>query len=162
MLPVSFARTPPAFESALAAVRERAPVAILSMGVHRGSWYRLESRAAAKLIDVDNLPDADGAYADEQPLLGDSDLVTDLDLEALRQSLLEGGAEDVRISDDAGGYLCNVAYYLGLRAGEELQIPALFLHVPPIASADLTTQSTVIRPMVLELARQAGASSAAA
>lgn len=132
------------------------------MGVHRGSWYRLESRAAAKLIDVDNLPDADGAYADEQPLLGDSDLVTDLDLEALRQSLLEGGAEDVRISDDAGGYLCNVAYYLGLRAGEELQIPALFLHVPPIASADLTTQSTVIRPMVLELARQAGASSAAA
>jgi len=157
VLPVSYTHAPPAFESALTAVREQSPVAILSLGVQSATWFRLESRAAARLVDEDNIPDAEGAFAAEQPKLGVSDLATDLDLEALRQSLLRGGSKDARISDDAGGYLCNVAYYLGLRAGKELGIPALFLHVPEVETVDVETQASIIRPMITELVRQANA-----
>jgi pyroglutamyl-peptidase len=43
--------------------------------------------------------------------------------------------EDVRLSDDAGRYLCEFTYYTGMveywRRNPEGDIPVVFLHVPP-------------------------------
>ncbi|MFT6362635.1 MAG: hypothetical protein ACJAZ8_001044 [Planctomycetota bacterium] len=43
--------------------------------------------------------------------------------------------DDVSISTDAGGYVCDWVFQHLLAHGERLAIPALFLHVPPFEQA---------------------------
>lgn len=153
LLPVSFERTPVAFEEALAEVLPLGPVALLGLGVQRGEYFRLESTARARLGS--DKPDADGSFASDQGPLGARDLSTTLELEELRRALLEAGASDARISSDAGGYLCERTYYSLLSAGERAQLPALFLHVPPVEAFSVERQLPIVRALVEALVRQA-------
>jgi pyroglutamyl-peptidase len=153
LLPVSFERTPLTFEEALAEVLPLRPVALLGLGVQRAEYFRLESLARARLGS--DKPDADGGFARDLEPLGEHDLSTSLDLEELRRALLHGGAHDARISEDAGGYLCERTYYSLLSAGERAQLPALFLHVPPVEAFTVERQLPIVQALVEALVRQA-------
>lgn len=148
VLPVSYARTPVALAAAMAEVA--APRAMLALGLHRGSWLRLEARARARLDSP--APDAEGVHGLDLPPLGRRDLECSLDLERLASALRAAGAPDVRISRDAGGYLCERVYYDLLRAGQTLGLPALFVHVPALDLLGLDIQERVLRALVVELA----------
>lgn len=151
ILPVSFTHAPPALAEALGDVGARGPRALLGLGLHRGEGFRLERRARARLGS--QKPDAEGAYAHDQQPLGERDLETTLDLEALRAALAEVTDAEVRVSDDAGGYLCERVYYDLLAAGEGLGIPALFLHVPSAERVEMKEQERVVGALLSLLTR---------
>ena len=153
LLPVSFERTPAAFEAALEEVLPRRPVALLGLGVQRGEYFRLESTARARLSS--EKPDADGVFACDLGALGGQDLHTPLDLEALRRALLHAGAPDARTSQDAGGYLCERTYYSLLSAGQRHGLPALFLHVPPVEAWAVERQLPIVQALIAALVSQA-------
>jgi pyrrolidone-carboxylate peptidase len=85
--------------------------------------------------------------------------VTRFDLDACRATLESGGVCDVSLSDDAGGYVCERVYREILALGEQLGVPALFLHVPPLAARPLVEILPPVRALVSELARQVRAQS---
>jgi pyroglutamyl-peptidase len=149
VLPVSIERVPDAFDALLAAA-PAPPNALICLGVQRNPWFRLERRARAALSSakVDN----DGRLASGVTLAGAAVLETGLDLEVLAAALVRGGASDVRISDDAGGFVCERAYHLALTRAAERGIPAVFLHVPPLDAVGLERQSRAVAAMLAALA----------
>jgi pyroglutamyl-peptidase len=146
VLPVSFRAAPLAFDAALAQLEPTVPAALIGLGVHRGPEFRLERRACRPLRA--GRPDLDGVSAAAIPLEGPPELCTGVDLEALAGELRAAGAGHVRISDDAGGYVCERLYRHSLEAGARLGIPAVFLHVPPLAALPLERQLPVVRELV--------------
>jgi pyroglutamyl-peptidase len=150
VLPVSFRELPGAYAAALEGLE---PVALCSMGVQREAYYRLESRARAKLES--EAPDNLGEFAGDQPPLGPADLACQVDLEALTRAMQAANAGDVRVSDDAGGYLCERCYWEALSTGKRLGVPGLFLHVPPVEAFTIEEQVPVVTAMLAELIRQA-------
>lgn len=142
VLPVSFARTPGALAHALAALATP-PVALLSLGVHRGPEFRLERRARATFHS--EKPDNDGALGLGERAPGPAERIARIDLGAAETALRGAGAAATMLSDDAGGYLCERAYRAGLDHAEEGGFPALFLHVPPLEFVPLEHQVRVVR-----------------
>jgi len=122
----------------------------MALGNHRDPWFQLERRARGRHggyapLRVDNDGQSASALAFD---LGD-DLESALDLDALAEVLRAAGAIDVRVSEDAGGYVCELTHHVVLTEGRRLGVPALFLHCPPVevlSAAGLT-------PLVGALAR---------
>ena len=152
VLPVSFTHTPPAYARALERL-DRRPVALLALGLHREGWFRLERRAR-RVLDSEK-PDAKGLFARELEPLGEEDLTTEVDLASLEEALLAGGAAEVRVSDDAGGYICEQTHYLVLRQATRWRTLGLFLHVPPAEEVALEDQFGPVSSLAAELVRQA-------
>ena len=160
VLPVAFDEVAPAYRGALAALAAHGgerPLALLSMGVHREAWFRLERRARPQLTSTK--PDTGGRSAAELGPLGDTELHTGLDLDALAAALERGGAREVGLSDDAGGYVCERTYYEVLERAAELGVPGLFLHVPPADLVPIAEQRGPVESLLRELVRQARATS---
>lgn len=155
VLPVDFEEVAPAYRAALAARGDQRPLALLSLGVQREGWFRLEQRARPKLVSTK--PDTGGRSAADLAPLGDAELHTELDLDALAAALERGGAQEVGISNDAGGYVCERTYYEVLERAAELGVPGLFLHVPPVELVPLAEQRGPLEALLLELVRQARA-----
>ncbi len=155
VLPVAFDEVAPAYRGALAGRGDERPLALLSLGVHREAWYRLERRARPQLTSTK--PDTGGRSAAELPPLGATELHTGLDLEALAAALERGGAREVGLSDDAGGYVCERTYYEVLERAAEYGVPGLFLHVPPADLVPIAEQRGPVEALVRELVRQARA-----
>ena len=152
-LSVAFERIAPEYAAALAGLAPRTPLALVSLGVHREGWFRLEERARPELAS-DRL-DNDGRPAAAMGRLGEGELHTGLDLDALSGALLAGGAGEVRRSDDAGGYVCERTYYEVLERAGELGIPGLFLHVPPVEFVPAVEQRGPVLALLREVLRQA-------
>ena len=144
-LPVSFARAKSCLEAFLAEVPER-PSVLLGLGAHRKSYFRLERRARRILDSVK--PDNEGQFAAAFSPLGDQDLITSCDLEQAAKTLVAPELEPVVISDQAGGYVCELAYHALLEAGGRLGVPALFLHVPPAEFLAPTDQAQHVRKLL--------------
>ena len=142
VLPVSFARTPAAIAEALHALAAP-PVALLSLGVHRGPEFRLERRARSTFHSAK--PDNDGVLGAGEVAPGPAERVATVDVSVAEAALRYAGAEATVLSDDAGGYLCERAYRAGLDHAEEGGFPALFLHVPPLEFVSLEHQVRVVR-----------------
>ncbi|QDV08889.1 Pyrrolidone-carboxylate peptidase [Planctomycetes bacterium Poly30] len=138
VLPVSFARAPEAHAEALRRLDEP-PVAIVSLGVHRGPEFRLESRAGARFGS--GQPDNDGLVGAEIRLPGPEIRETPFDLACCAAWLREAGAASVMVSSDAGGYLCERVFRAGL---DVPAAPALFLHIPPVESLGVEDQLPVV------------------
>ncbi len=153
ILPVTFRGCGAAADRALAALAPRVPDVLLSLGVHPGSAFRLERRARAR--PKPGRPDSDGETADTLGPADGTELESPLDPEPLADALRAAGAAEVVVSSDAGGYVCERIYHHMLAAGARLGIPALFLHVPPLAAVELPEQVRVVRALVSELARRA-------
>lgn len=127
-------------------------------------YYSIERRAHR---DGYIMPDVDKCHLPD-PIRLDmqnkhpAELLTSIDIDAVfkrwkKSTRGEGeggkkGEEDVRISEDAGRYLCDFIYFLSLaerrRRGEEGQV--LFLHVPVEADAEAVERGVRI---ALELIR---------
>jgi pyroglutamyl-peptidase len=95
--------------------------------------------------------DNEGRTAVELGLPAGEDVEVGLDLEPLVQVLADAGAGEVRISDDAGGYVCERTFRELLLCGRELGVPALFLHVPPAGHLPATLQAPIVRALVERL-----------
>lgn len=155
-LPVTFQGSGEAWDDALASLEPRRPAALLSMGVHPGSSFRLESRAGTELLR--DRPDTTGETG--AALCGamggpEGDLFTGLELAPLEEALRSGGwTAAIELSSDAGGYVCERIYRHVLVRGAELGVPGLFLHVPPLAVANLEEQLGPVRALVAALRAQ--------
>lgn len=156
VLPVTFDGMPPAYHAALEALPS-APLALCSLGVQREPYFRLENRARPVLDS--HKPDTSGVFASEQAPLGSADRRTTLDLEVLAQAVHTAGGEDVRISEDAGGYVCERCYWEVLGESLARDVPGVFLHVPPITALALNEQLAPVRGFLAELVRQASSGS---
>lgn len=153
-LPVSFERAPAALDRLLAGLAAP-PELLLGLGVHREEGYRLERRARGRPPAVTR-PDVDGRSNFEVPA-GEGTLASPLPLEALVETL---AAEGLRVSEDAGGYVCERVYHRLLVHAGERGVPALFVHVPPLERAALAEQERTLRALFAALAaRLSGASS---
>lgn len=158
VLPVSFRGSAEAFDRTLRLLRPRRPERILCTGVHPGPGFRLERRARARLGE--DRPDNDGvtgAAVSGAMGGGDGDLATRADLEALGRVLRRAGAPEVALSDDAGGYVCERLYRHALVRAAELDVTALFLHVPPLATVPLREQVRAVRALSAALREGDGA-----
>jgi len=128
VLPVTFDGAPQAIDEALTSTD--APFThVLGLGVHPGRLFRLER--CARLMPE-----------------GGSDLAmleTTVDVTDWAQALSIAGGGAVMVSNDAGRYVCERAYYHLLLRGRSMQIPALFLHVPPDAAVHHTSQARIVR-----------------
>jgi len=152
-LPVTFGGLAAAYASARERLGEERPVALLSLGVHRGPGFRLERRARARLHSEKR--DNDGVLAAELDPLGTHDLHTTLDLDALGFAMLLAGAAGADISEDAGGFVCERCYYEVLSVAGQLLVPGLFVHVPPEDVLPVEVQFAPLQALVTELVRQA-------
>lgn len=129
-LPVSFSRLDRALDRALACK----PDAVLLMG-ESGSAEELRlERVAVNRIDA-RIPDNDGFQPAGERVIetGPAAWFTSLPLKGALESVRRAGAP-AALSNSAGLYACNYAYYLALhklhaRAQGEVP-PVLFVHVP--------------------------------
>jgi len=149
-LPVTFRGAPQAMDEALAALAPIRPDLLLSLGVHPGSSFRLETRARARMAA--GRPDNAGVMGQELDMPDGPDLATELRLGPLADSLRSSGAPEVEVSTDAGGFVCERIFRHGLELGRRLAVPALFLHVPPISAMSLEDQLPIVRTLAVELA----------
>ena len=115
VLPVDFRAADEALRVALEGVWALKPVALLSLGVQRRPYYRLERLARARLDSKKT--DAAGILARDLEPRGRGVRQTCLDLERLVAVLTAAGAGDARISSDAGGFLCEFSRSAGIARG---------------------------------------------
>jgi pyroglutamyl-peptidase len=129
VLPVDFRSVRIALESHWRSLGRR-PQALIATGVHRGDTLRVERLARRDASS--QATDVSGLRGARVPLPGDwpERLETELDLGEALEALGSSGEVRVEASDDAGGYLCERAYYLTLARARELGVPGLFVHIP--------------------------------
>jgi pyroglutamyl-peptidase len=150
-LPVTFQGAPSAVHAALADLAPERPKVLLGLGVQPDPWFRLERRSRGSYTGPRE--GNDGRNADQSGLVDEPERATDLELEPLAASLRAAGARDVRISNDAGGYVCDITYHALLTAAESSGVTALFLHVPPAEVLSAEEQTPIVRALVAALAR---------
>lgn len=122
VLPVSLTRIGGAVRDAL---RETKPDMVLALGVARGAASLRIERCAANRARFD-IPDNDGAMGGARlEVCGPAARRATLPLQRIMRATKRARAP-VRYSSDAGGYLCNAAYYAFLGA----RTPCAFIHVP--------------------------------
>lgn len=127
VLSVSAARAPGELAALLAA---HDPVAVVLTGVdERATHLKLETRAANELAF--RIADNDGVVRDGEAVIegGPASLSSSLPLGAIESALLRAAVAHAR-SNDAGRYLCNLAFF-HLRATQP-DLPGGFIHVPPL------------------------------
>jgi pyroglutamyl-peptidase len=149
ILPVSFARAPRSFDRSLSRMRPRVPDLILGLGVMRERGYRIELRARPSLRGRTRV-DVDGRSAVEVAGAGGPPLWTPAGAWLGAYAAAEEG---FRVSENAGGYVCERIYHHLLARAGELERPGVFLHVPPERHAPLTDQIVVVRRFLAALAR---------
>ncbi len=145
-LPVTFDGAPAAVRQAVERLLPARPELLVGLGVQKEAYFRLE-RLARGALAGDRLDDA-GESASSLGVDAGPIMETSLDLERLAGVLREAGAGDVRVSEDAGGYVCERSYHALLCAGSRLNAPALFLHLPPIAICPIEVQVPIVRALV--------------
>lgn len=121
ILPTTYAALAEVLEPALS---REAPDAVLMIGVAgRSRKVRIERRA---LNRASLLPDAAGRRPNRLTL-SEGPMARSLRISSVRvRAILQRHGVPCRISQDAGRYLCNAAYYRALTAPP----PVLFIHIP--------------------------------
>jgi pyroglutamyl-peptidase len=126
-LPVSFARVGDALRKA---VEEHRPDVIIMLGQAASSdCVRLE-RVALNMMDS-KMGDNDGFVPDELPIRPGEEnaLFSTLPLKQLCETIRQQGIA-VKVSNSCGLYVCNCLYYEALRMCKELEMQAIFVHLP--------------------------------
>jgi len=154
-LPVSFLAAPREVERFVARHARSRPVLVLGLGVQRKGYFRFERRARGRYTTrrVDN----DGTVGARLGARVGRTLRTTLDLRLLARLLRAAGAADVRISSNAGGYVCERTYHALLTSASKRGLAALFLHVPPSEDVPSRTQVRLVRAWLAAFAAHASA-----
>lgn len=127
-LPVSFARVGKALRSA---VELHSPDLLIMLGQSAVADRIKLERVTLNIMDS-AMGDNDGVKPDEEPIdkSGAAALFTSLPIKKLR-SAIETKGINVKISNSAGLYVCNRAYYEALRMCKERgAMQAIFVHLP--------------------------------
>lgn len=126
VLPVSFQRAP---RELMDLVERFQPSAVICTGVHGDDGFRIEQGAGVELGP--GRPDVDGVDAGELPPRSGERLETRLDVDRLKDALEGSGVAPVRVTPDAGRYVCERVYRTALElCGEHPGMHGLFVHVP--------------------------------
>ena len=150
VLPASFARAPAAWDELIDS-RGR-PALFVGLGVaSRRRSFSLERLAKPQLRLVPR-PDVDGRCAREFSARGPG-LETRIDLARVLAALRRHGVRNARISERAGGYVCERVYHHILTRAGEQGVPGLFVHVPPLRFARLARQVQVVTWVLEEILR---------
>jgi pyroglutamyl-peptidase len=149
-LPVTFLGAPAAVRAAVASLEPERPAILLGLGVQPQPCFRLERRARGR-YGTQRLDNDGRSAAELRPDLG-ADRHNALELEPLAAVLRAAGAPDVRVSDDAGGYVCEITYHALLGEGERLGARTLFLHLPPVEVLSTEAQTPLVRAVLAALA----------
>jgi pyroglutamyl-peptidase len=72
---------------------------------------------------------------------------TELDLQLLIRQL-NSSAGQVKVSQDAGDYLCNFIYYKSLEMAASLKTSVLFVHIPPFEKISLVQQKVFLSELI--------------
>ena len=149
ILPVAYDAAGERLRALIEVVR---PDVILMLGVAgRRTDIALE-RIALNLDDSPTRPDNAGRAPDGAAIEPGAPLAlaSTLPLSELRDVFRAAGVP-VAISNHAGAYLCNHAFYVGLRTVERLALPARcgFIHVP--MPRELSTDGAVDAPALADL-----------
>ena len=148
-LPVAFAEVAPAIDAVLARMT-RAPDVLLGIGVWgHGDSFRLERRARG----VFDTTRADNAGATGAGIDLGPERSTNFDLAALAECMRVAGAGVVKLSEDAGSYVCERTYLHLLTRAEDLGARALFLHIPPVEVIGLERQIACVTALAREIFR---------
>ena len=162
VLPVSFAKSAAAIGRLLA--EGDFDLAVMLGVARRESEIRIETRGhnrdAARIADCDGCQ-PEGVIVESGP----ETLSTPVDVESIVNALKSADIP-ARLSDRAGGYVCNYVYYAALHSivARSLHTRCLFIHVPPddlttnppeAVGMPLETQIHAIRLVLEELARAA-------
>jgi len=126
-LPVSFARVADTLQTK---VEQHAPNLVIMLGQSAVADRIKLERVALNMMDS-AMGDNDGVKPDEEPIdkSGAAALFTSLPIKKLR-SAIEAKGINVKISNSAGLYICNRAYYEALRLCKERAMQAIFIHLP--------------------------------
>ncbi len=129
------------------AIRQAKPDRVLCLGVAAGDHLRLE--VTARNRDTSTFPDNAGEVRANVPIRPDGPalLPSRLRVKTLLERLTQEGYE-VRLSEDAGGYLCNHVFY---RLVDDLPDDRVagFVHVPSLGKAwDLERLRAAVRLVV--------------
>ena len=127
-LPVSYAR---AADQVIVALRRLNPRALILFGLAAGSSHLLLERVARNR-DVSPAPDNDGELR-SGPIVADAPDTYHGSLPFAQMAALAGRVnEPARLSQDAGGYVCNHTYFRVAHhlAGREPGTPCGFVHLP--------------------------------
>lgn len=125
-LPVAHAELRPALDAALA---RHAPAAVIAVGQASGRPEICLEGVAVNRLAYGDLVDNAGLSGVDQPLHPGGPERLEASLPAARLSdVLARSGHPVRLSQDAGTFLCNALLYELLLTRPEL--PALFVHVP--------------------------------
>jgi pyroglutamyl-peptidase len=149
-LPVTFLGAPAAVRAAVASLEPERPAVLLGLGVQPQPCFRVERRARGR-YDTQRLDNDGRSAAELLPDLG-PDRENPLPLEPLVEALRAAGAPDVRLSDDAGGYVCEITYHALLGEGARLGARTLFLHLPPVEVLSTDAQTPLARALLAALA----------
>ena len=131
-LPVCFGRVG---DEIVGLLEELRPDALVMLG-QRGKGVSVDvERIAVNLMDSAK-PDNGGCHPQEEPIVsgGVPAYFSNLPVKGLRDSVLAAGVPS-KVSNSAGLYVCNCAYYSALSAIQRLnsQIKCVFLHLPKIS-----------------------------
>jgi pyroglutamyl-peptidase len=141
VLPASFERGPAGWDEFLQS--NPVPALCLALGVAKRPGFRLE-RYAGPQLKVGPRRDVDGRLGADFSRRGPR-LETGVALSPLLAALRARGLEHVRISNTAGGYVCERVYHHLLLRAAERRVPGLFIHVPPLRFTRLRRQIQVVR-----------------
>jgi len=131
VLPVSYERSA---HAVIEAIQRLTPSAVLMMGLSGRTPSVEVERLARNRMDQPGYPDADGRVYEGTPIAPKAPevLTTGVPVNDLVGDLSKAGYP-ATASEDAGGYVCNSAYYCAMLAaklaGETLS--PVFLHLPP-------------------------------
>ena len=85
-------------------------------------------------------------------------LKSQLDVDALAEELAQQEQLPVRVSEDAGEFLCNMIYYISLRGCRDRSgFASLFVHVPLFEQVDKATQLKTLNLLLDRIAAQPAA-----
>ena len=150
-LPVDWVSVGPIIEDVLT---EHRPEAAVGLGMSRTGYLAIE-QTAANLCARDR-PDNAGKLAASKKIRLDGPASYPTDLPALEiQRALEKAGMPAKLSDSAGSYLCNLAFYslVDCRHRLGLAIRAGFLHVPPLETDGGWPLERLAEGLVLALAQ---------
>ncbi len=138
------------------------PAIALHLGVNEKISHLCLERRAKNLTSQDQ-PDINGVIKHDAPIddSAPAEFITDLDLENLKMKLIDldlkadlkaDSKADLQyeISEDAGSYLCNFAYYTALQTikQHQLQTQCLFVHVPVPNDINVQAESVAEKKIV--------------
>lgn len=135
MLPVSFRRVIVAVSDML---RDMRPDAVLMLGLAPKRKRISVERLAVNLQDA-RQPDNDGAMPVDTPVFPDGEdaLFSTLPVKSVANAINVTGA-DADVSDSAGLYVCNTAFYTALHCTRTAPTLTGFIHLP-----DMTVETAV-------------------